>query len=107
MMGNRPAMLLKSSDDKNLVFDFDKTCGINPKKESHMHALKIRFDDADTGDNQLRRYHRRQVSAGASHRAQAREIVNPIAQNSPRPTFGRTGEVLVLCLCRRHPAETR
>jgi hypothetical protein len=48
MMGNRPGMLLNSSDPKTLKFDFDKTCGINAKKESHMHALTIRFDDADT-----------------------------------------------------------
>jgi hypothetical protein len=48
MMGNRPGMLLKSADSKTLRFDFDKTCGINPKKESHMHALSISFDDADT-----------------------------------------------------------
>jgi hypothetical protein len=48
MMGNRPGMLLKSSDAKTIQFDFDKTCGINPKKESHMHALTISFDDADT-----------------------------------------------------------
>ena len=48
VMGNRPGMILKSSDDKTLKFDFDKTCGINPKKESHMHALTISFDDADT-----------------------------------------------------------
>jgi hypothetical protein len=48
VMGNRPGMLLKASDAKSLMFDFDKTCGINPAKESHMHALKIRFDDADT-----------------------------------------------------------
>jgi hypothetical protein len=48
IMGNRPAMLLKSSDAKSLTFDFDATCGINPAKESHMHALKIRFDDANT-----------------------------------------------------------
>ena len=48
IMGNRPGMLLKSSDDKELKFDFDKTCGINPATESHMHALMIRFDDADT-----------------------------------------------------------
>src|SRR5215510_13123634 len=44
VMGNRPGMLLKSSDANTLTFDFDKTCGINPKKESHMHALTIRFD---------------------------------------------------------------
>jgi hypothetical protein len=48
MLGNRPAMLLKSSDAKSLKFDFDATCGINPTDESHMHALTIRFDDADT-----------------------------------------------------------
>jgi hypothetical protein len=48
MMGNRPAMTLKSSDDKSITFDFDATCGIDPSKESHMHALSIRFDNADT-----------------------------------------------------------
>jgi hypothetical protein len=48
VLGNRPAMYLKSSDAKTLRFDFDKTCGINPKKESHMHAMTITFDDADT-----------------------------------------------------------
>jgi len=48
VMGNRPGMLLKSSDAKTLTFEFDKTCGINPKKESHMHALTISFDDSDT-----------------------------------------------------------
>jgi hypothetical protein len=48
MFGNRPGMLLKSSDTKTIKFDFDKTCGINVKKESHMHALTITFDDADT-----------------------------------------------------------
>ena len=48
VFGNRPAMKLKSSDAKTIKFDFDATCGINPKKESHMHALSITFDDADT-----------------------------------------------------------
>jgi hypothetical protein len=48
VFGNRPGMKLKSSDAKTIVFDFDATCGINPKKESHMHALSISFDDADT-----------------------------------------------------------
>ena len=48
IMGNRPRMLLKSSDDKTIKFDFDKSCGINPKKESHMHALTITFNDANT-----------------------------------------------------------
>jgi hypothetical protein len=48
VMGNRPGMLLKSSDDKTIRFDFDATCGIDPAKESHMHALTIRFDDPNT-----------------------------------------------------------
>ena len=48
MMGNRPAMLLKASDAKTLKFDFDQSCGIHPTKESHMHAMTLRFDDADT-----------------------------------------------------------
>jgi hypothetical protein len=49
MMGNRPAMALKSSDAKTIEFDFDGSCcSIDPAKESHMHALSLRFDDADT-----------------------------------------------------------
>lgn len=48
VLGNRPGMKLKASDAKTILFDFDATCGINPKKESHMHALSITFDDADT-----------------------------------------------------------
>ena len=49
MLGNRPAMTLKASDARSLSFDFDGTCcTIDPKKESHMHAMTIRFDDADT-----------------------------------------------------------
>ena len=47
VLGNRPAMLLKSSDSKSLVFDFDKTCGIGDG-ESHMRALTLTFDDANT-----------------------------------------------------------
>ncbi|HAB16951.1 MAG TPA: hypothetical protein PLX89_07075 [Verrucomicrobiota bacterium] len=48
LMGNRPGMLLKSADAKTLKFDFDASCGINPTKESHMHALTITFNDANT-----------------------------------------------------------
>jgi len=48
MLGNRPGMLLKTSDAKTIQFDFDATCGINPAKESHMHALTLSFDDTDT-----------------------------------------------------------
>jgi hypothetical protein len=43
-----PVMKLKSSNAKTINFNFDATCGINPKKESHLHALSITFDDADT-----------------------------------------------------------
>jgi hypothetical protein len=48
VMGNRPAMVLKSSDAQSISLDFDPTCGIDPGKESHMHALAIRFDDPET-----------------------------------------------------------
>lgn len=48
VFGNRPGMLLKSSDVDSIEFDFDPTCGINPTKESHIHALTITFDDANT-----------------------------------------------------------
>jgi hypothetical protein len=48
VMGNRPGMVLKASDDKTLTFAFDDSCGINPQKESHMHALSMHFDDANT-----------------------------------------------------------
>ena len=49
MLGNRPAMTLKAADAKSLTFDFDAgCCTIDAKKESHMHALTLRFDDADT-----------------------------------------------------------
>lgn len=48
VMGNQPQFLLKSSDAKSISFDFDATCGIDTTKESHMHGLKIVFNDADT-----------------------------------------------------------
>jgi hypothetical protein len=48
MFGNRPEMKFKSWDGKTMKFDFDPNCGINVKKESHMHAISITFDDADT-----------------------------------------------------------
>ncbi len=47
MIGNRPAMILKSSDAKKISLDFDPKCGVN-KAEMHMHALTITFEDADT-----------------------------------------------------------
>jgi len=48
VFGNRPMMKLKSWDGKTIKFDFDPTCGINTKKESHMHAISITFDNADS-----------------------------------------------------------
>ena len=48
MLGNRPGMVLASADAKTMKFAFDKSCGINVKKESHMHSLTLTFDDADT-----------------------------------------------------------
>jgi hypothetical protein len=48
MLGNRPQMNLKSSDAKSITLDFDAACGIDPKKECHMHGIKIVFEDADT-----------------------------------------------------------
>ena len=48
VLGNRPAMKLKSSDAKTIKFDFDTACGVNPARESHMHALSITFDAPDS-----------------------------------------------------------
>ena len=48
IMRQPPPHAAQSSDDRTIKFDFDKSCGINPKKESHMHALTITFNDADT-----------------------------------------------------------
>jgi hypothetical protein len=48
VFGNRPEMALKASDAKSITFDFDSCCGIDPKKESHMHEMAIEFVDADT-----------------------------------------------------------
>jgi hypothetical protein len=48
VLGNRPGMKLKSSDAKSIQFDFDATCGIDAKNESHMHAMTLTFEDADT-----------------------------------------------------------
>jgi len=48
MLGNRPGMVLKSSDGNTLKFDFDENCGVNAEKETHMHSLTIKFEDADT-----------------------------------------------------------
>ena len=49
VMGNQPALALKAADAKSITLDFDASCcAIDPAKESHMHAMTIQFDDADT-----------------------------------------------------------
>ena len=48
MLGNRPEMVLKTSTSDTLAFEFNKECGIDCGKESHMNALKLRFDDVNT-----------------------------------------------------------
>jgi hypothetical protein len=48
MLGNRPGMILESSDGKSLRFDFDATCGVKGDSEMHMHSLTITFEDPDT-----------------------------------------------------------
>lgn len=48
MLGNRPAMTLKSSEGKTISFNLDEGCGIDCAKEAHMNAVTLRFDDADT-----------------------------------------------------------
>ena len=47
MLGNQPHLALKGSDEKSLSFDFKNAADINPKKDMHMHALKISFSDPD------------------------------------------------------------
>lgn len=48
MLCNQPSMLLKESDEKSISFDFDPSSKIDVAKETHMHALKLNFVDADT-----------------------------------------------------------
>jgi hypothetical protein len=48
ILGNRPEMAIKTSDAKSITLDFDSCCNIDPKKESHMHGMKLSFEDADT-----------------------------------------------------------
>lgn len=49
VMGNRPGMVLKSTDAKRLRFDFDDNCApTKSSNEPHMHALSLTFKDSDT-----------------------------------------------------------
>lgn len=48
MLHNQPAMILKSSDEKSISFDFDPSCSVDAEKETHMHSLVLTFVDDDT-----------------------------------------------------------
>ena len=49
VIGNRPGMVLKSTDAKGLRFDFDDNCApTKGSSEPHMHALSLTFKDANT-----------------------------------------------------------
>ena len=56
VFGNRPMMRIKSSTRDTIEFDFDPACGINPTKESHMHALTLKFVDANTIESSCRSF---------------------------------------------------
>jgi len=45
---NRPGMIVKSSDDDSIFFDFDPTCGVDSNSDTHMHSLRLTFDDDKT-----------------------------------------------------------
>jgi len=48
-MGNQPRMVLqKNSTPQDLVFEFVGGSNVNPRKDTHMHAARIRLESADT-----------------------------------------------------------
>ena len=75
VMGNRPGMVLKSSDSKTLTFEFDKTCGIDPLTSAVMNGLTLRFDNADTLT------------------ATCRAVINGVVQKENPTTLKRVKEV--------------
>ena len=44
MLQNRPEMILKSSSKKKLIMEFDPSCEIDPKTESHMNSVTFIFE---------------------------------------------------------------
>ena len=48
MLGNQPRLALAKTEKDNLHFDFDPSCGIDVKKEMHMHSVILTFVDKDT-----------------------------------------------------------
>jgi len=83
MFGNRPAMVLKSADGKSIQFAFDKACGIDVKTESHMHAMTLTFDDADTITASCKSFMDGKEMPEKSHHAQAGEIIGRVFTNQP------------------------
>ena len=48
MLGNQPVMDLKTSGPKEMQFEMKKKSGIDSKKETHMHALRLSTPDEKT-----------------------------------------------------------
>jgi len=46
-LGNRPHMMVKSADAKQISLEMGPTPGIDASKDQHMHALTLEFKDAD------------------------------------------------------------
>ena len=47
MVGNQPRLKLVKTAGDTYEFDLVKNSGIDVKKEQHMHALKMTFEDDD------------------------------------------------------------
>ena len=48
MLHNQPVLKFESSDDESITFEFDESCGIDSKKESHMGGLTLHFNEGGT-----------------------------------------------------------
>ncbi len=48
MLGNQPILDLKKSTPEAMQFEFCKKSDINPKKETHMHSLRLTTKDGRT-----------------------------------------------------------
>jgi hypothetical protein len=46
-MGNQPHMVVTQSGPNRIALEMNQTPGIDPKKDSHMHALTLEFPDAN------------------------------------------------------------
>jgi hypothetical protein len=48
MLGNQPKMVLKGTKNNELTFDLSEDADIDVAHETHMHAVRITFNGADT-----------------------------------------------------------